>query len=266
MSPTAGVKNWTYLPFVFAISYTLVKPIRYVMHVQGVDGQLPSVITVNVGGTLFTTALSTLRRFPDSLLGSMFSGRHRILRDKDGHPFVDADPAHFRYILEYLRTEVIPPEDLALDMYKMASYFSIEPLRERLLFVPAVAKMLVKELYCNRFGRYSQTKQRVIKLAIERAARDPSSSGLVNVLVELRQGSFADASLSEHKCVRETADIRQDDDNHSSQDCCDGSVYDEQFVSCIQRDLTDSGFATNISFFVCVFGCPYAIAKISIQF
>jgi len=248
------------------LTYTLVKPIRYFVHVQGVDDQLPPVITVNVGGTLFTTALSTLRRFPDSLLGSMFSGRHRILRDKDGHPFIDADPVHFRYILEYLRTEVTPPENLALDMYKMASYFSIEPLRERLLFVPAVAKMLVKELNCNRFGRYSQTKQSVIKLAIERAAQDPSSNGLVNVLVELRHGGFIDASLSEHKCVREMADIRKDDDNPTSQDCCDGSVYDEQFVNCIQQDLTDSGFTTNVSFFVCVFGCPYAIAKISIQF
>jgi len=82
------------------------------------------VVTVNVGGTLFTTALSTLQCFPDSLLGSVFSGQHRILQDKEEHPFIDADPTLFRYILEYLRTEAVPPEDLAIDMYKMASYFS----------------------------------------------------------------------------------------------------------------------------------------------
>lgn len=236
------------------------------MHIQGVDSQLPSVITMNVGGALFTTALSTLRRYPASFLGSMFSGRHEILRDKDGHPFIDADPAHFRHILEYLRTEATPPEDIALDMYRMASYFSIEPLRERLLLVPAVAKMLVKELNCNRFGHYNETKQRVIKLAIERAAQAPSCSGLVNVLVELRRGGFADASTSEHKCVREMADIKKGEKSVTGEDFCAGSMYDEQFVSCIQRDLTDAGFTTNISFSVCVLACPFAIAKINIQF
>jgi len=229
-------------------------------------GSLPAVVVVNVGGMLFTTALSTLRRFPDSLLGSMFSGRHQILRDKDGHLFIDADPTLFRYILEFLRTEAMPPEDLALDMYKMASYFSIEPLRDHLLLVPAVAKMIVKDLNCNRFSHYGEIKQRVMKLAIKRAALDPSYSGLVNVLVELRRGNFADTVASEHKCVREIADIQKNEDMTVSQECSDGSTYDEQFVHCLQRDLTETGFSTNVFFAVCILGCPYAVAKITIKF
>ena len=216
---------------------------------------------MNVGGTLFTTALSTLRRFPDSLLGSMFSGRHQILRDKEQHPFIDTDPTLFRYILEYLRTEAIPPEDLALDMYKMASYFSIEPLRERLLLVPCVAKMMVKELNCNRFGHYSETKQRVIKLAIGRAALDPSYSGVVNVLVSLCQRNSVESCSTEHKCIRESASIPKED-----KDISDGSTYDEQFVRCLERDLKEIGFTTKIYFSVCIVGCPYAVAKITIQF
>lgn len=220
------------------------------------------MVTVNVGGTLFTTALSTLRRFPDSLLGSLFSGRHRILRDKEEHPFIDADPTLFRYILEYLRTEAVPPEDMALDMYKMASYFSIEPLRERLMLVPPVAKMMVKELNCNRFRHYSEIKQRVVKLAIERAALDPSYSGHVNMLVWLCQKNFVDTRSTEHKCVRQLADIQKDGD----EDLTDGSTYDEQFIHCLERDLTEIGFTTKISFSVCIVGCPYAVAKITIQF
>ena len=185
----------------------------------------------------------------------MFSGRHQILRDKEEHPFIDADPTLFRYILEYLRTEAIPPEDLALDMYKMASYFSIEPLRERLLLVPPVAKMVVKELNCNRFRHYSEIKQRVIKLAIERAALDPSYSGLVNVLVSLEyQRNLVDKSSTEHKCVRESADIQKDEDGDFS-DC---STYDEQFVHCLERDLAEIGFPTKILFSVCIVGCPYS--------
>jgi len=236
------------------------------VHIQGIDAHFPPVIIVNVGGTLFTTALSTLRRFPDSLLGSMFSGRHQILSDKDGHPFIDADPVCFRYILEYLRTEAIPPEDLALDMYRMASYFSVEPLRERLLQVPAVAKMLVKELNCNRFGRYTEVKQRVIKLAIERAALDPSYSGLVNVLVKLHCSSLTDASL-EHRCVRKKADIQKDDGaTAGAEDCGDGPVYSEEFVNCLQRDLTEAGFTTSVSFNMCSLKCSFAVATIGIQF
>lgn len=246
----------------------------YVVRIQGVDAQFPSVVIVNVGGTLFTTALSTLRRFPDSLLGSMFSGRHQILRDEDGHPFIDADPIYFRYVLEYLRTEAIPPEDLARGVYKTASYFAIEPLRERLLLVPEVARMLVKELSCNRFSRYGEIKQRAIKLAIERAAVDPSNSGLVKILVKLRRkhaqkvepriGDFA--NVSDHMCVRETADIQKDEDAAAARDFSADSMYDEEFISCIQQDLADAGFNTNVSFHVCTFGCPYAIAEIGIQF
>jgi len=239
----------------------------YVVCVQGVECQFPPVVTVNVGGTLFTTALSTLRRFPESLLGSMFSGRHQILRDKDGHPFIDVNPVHFQFILDYLRTDAIPPDNLALDMYKMASYFSIEPLRERLLLVPAVAKMLVKELNCNRFSHYSETKQRVLKLAIQRAADSPLFNGVVNVLVE-RQccTSVNSISDSEHECVRETADIQQDEVTAMTQNSCDGSKYNDCFVGCILQDLSDMGFRTAVSYCVCMLGCPYAVSKISIQF
>jgi len=233
---------------------------------QSVRDEFPLVVVINVGGTLFTTALSTLCHFPDSLLGSMFSGRHQILRDKDGHPFVDADPISFRHILEYLRTEALPPEDLALDTYKMASYFSIEPLRERLLLVPAVAKMIVKERRCNRFGHYDEIKQRIMKLAIERAAADPNYSGYVNVLVKLQHRNFTEANSPEHECVREAADIQKDEAGAMDQDFCVGLMHDEQLVNCIQRDLTETGFTSRISFSVCIVGCACAIAKINIQF
>lgn len=228
---------------------------------QGTD----AVVTVNVGGTLFTAALSTLCRFPDSFLGSMFSGRHQILRDKDGHPFVDIDPERFRYILEYLRTETLPPEELAVDMYKMASYFSIEPLRERLLLVPAVATMVAKELRHNRFSNYDEIKQHILKLAIERASANPSYSGHVNVLVKLQ--NVTNARPSEHKlCVRKSADIQKNDGNATDRDFCVDSMYDEDLVNCIQQDLTKTGFTTQISFSVCIVGCPCAVAKITIQF
>lgn len=57
--------------------------------------QFPEVIPLNVGGTHFTTRLSTLRRFDDTMLAAMFSGRHHIPRDAEGRFFIDRDGKYF---------------------------------------------------------------------------------------------------------------------------------------------------------------------------
>ena len=61
------------------------------------------VITLNVGGTQYTTTLSTLTKYPDSMLGVMFSGRHDLPQQEDGSYFIDRDGEVFKYILMYLR-------------------------------------------------------------------------------------------------------------------------------------------------------------------
>jgi hypothetical protein len=42
------------------------------------------IVTLNVGGTKYTTSLSTLTKYPDSMLGVMFSGRHALPQQEDG--------------------------------------------------------------------------------------------------------------------------------------------------------------------------------------
>lgn len=51
--------------------------------------QLPSVVELSVGGVLFTTRLCTLRRYPDSLLAAMFSGKYRLDHDEAYRVFID---------------------------------------------------------------------------------------------------------------------------------------------------------------------------------
>jgi hypothetical protein len=70
-----------------------------------------TMITLCVGGSPFTTSLSTLQKEPDSMLGAMFSGRHAIHKQADGSVFIDRDPTHFRYILNFLRdgAAALPP-------------------------------------------------------------------------------------------------------------------------------------------------------------
>jgi hypothetical protein len=69
-----------------------------------VQQEFESIVNLNVGGVRFETSLTTLRRFPDTMIGCMFSGRHTLTKGKDGHFFIDRDGTHFRHILNFLRS------------------------------------------------------------------------------------------------------------------------------------------------------------------
>eukprot|EP01130_Rhizamoeba_saxonica_P012169 TRINITY_DN5110_c0_g1_i3.p1 TRINITY_DN5110_c0_g1~~TRINITY_DN5110_c0_g1_i3.p1 ORF type:complete len:301 (-),score=45.14 TRINITY_DN5110_c0_g1_i3:42-944(-) len=61
-------------------------------------------ITLNIGGTLFQTTRGTLIAEPATMLSAMFGGEGVPPQpDEDGSYFIDRDPKHFRFILNYLR-------------------------------------------------------------------------------------------------------------------------------------------------------------------
>jgi len=68
---------------------------------KSTNGGDPSIIEFNVGGKIFATTIQTVNR-EMSLLSSMVSGEG-CKRDKEGRIFIDRDPTHFRWILNYLR-------------------------------------------------------------------------------------------------------------------------------------------------------------------
>jgi hypothetical protein len=69
-------------------------------------------IKLDIGGQCFTTTLTTLTRFPDTMIGAMFSGRHNLKKNDAGAYFIDRDGIHFRHILNFLRS----PENHVLKM------------------------------------------------------------------------------------------------------------------------------------------------------
>ncbi|EDO28987.1 predicted protein, partial [Nematostella vectensis] len=95
----------------------------------------PAIIDLNVGGNHFTTTLLTLTTFPDSMLGSMFSGRIPVNRDSNGRFFIDRDGTLFRYILNFLRSNVLSLpanfKDYEL-LLNEADFYQIEPLIEEI--------------------------------------------------------------------------------------------------------------------------------------
>uniref|UniRef100_A0A8C6SLD0 Potassium channel tetramerization domain containing 6 n=1 Tax=Neogobius melanostomus TaxID=47308 RepID=A0A8C6SLD0_9GOBI len=88
-------------------------------------------VSLNVGGCVYRTSMSTLRRYPDSMLGAMFQGDLPTVRDAQGNYFIDRDGTLFRYILNFLRTsELTLPCDFKETelLRKEADFYQIEPL------------------------------------------------------------------------------------------------------------------------------------------
>src|SRR5437773_2295196 len=79
------------------------------------------IVKLNVGGKVFDTSTETLTRDENSMLARMFSGTRGIGASKDGigaskdendRFFIDRDGDHFRHILNWLRDESEPPQDV----------------------------------------------------------------------------------------------------------------------------------------------------------
>eukprot|EP00927_Polykrikos_kofoidii_P028899 TRINITY_DN25096_c0_g1_i1.p1 TRINITY_DN25096_c0_g1~~TRINITY_DN25096_c0_g1_i1.p1 ORF type:complete len:466 (+),score=56.56 TRINITY_DN25096_c0_g1_i1:122-1519(+) len=102
------------------------------------------VLTVNVGGQLFSTRRSTLCVYEGSYLANLFSGRWEgsIERDSNGHYFLDFDPVSFRLVLNFLRNRRLEgpaaatpppcvPHDRKEHFHNLVEYLGLlEPLQE----------------------------------------------------------------------------------------------------------------------------------------
>jgi vacuolar-type H+-ATPase subunit H len=112
-----------------------------------------SVIHLNVGGHKFDTTVATMTRFPESMLGAMFSGRHQLPKDKDGYYFIDQDGTHFRHIINFLRNPegfviTLKGEELA-ELKNQAAYY----LLEEKMFPYVFEKLPPQTLSVWSFGR-----------------------------------------------------------------------------------------------------------------
>ena len=97
------------------------------------------IVTLNVGGSWYTTTLSTLTKYPDSMLGAMFSGRHALVQQEDGSYFIDRDGEVFSHVLSYLRDSnivltIIPilPNELRIRLRYEAGFYQLQELETTL--------------------------------------------------------------------------------------------------------------------------------------
>ncbi|XP_058790553.1 BTB/POZ domain-containing protein Tiwaz isoform X2 [Phymastichus coffea] len=93
-------------------------------------------VHIDVGGTIYTSSLETLTKYPDSRLAKLFNGSIPIVLDSlKQHYFIDRDGGMFRHILNFMRNSrlLIPDNFADLDLLlEEARYFDIAPMIRQL--------------------------------------------------------------------------------------------------------------------------------------
>jgi hypothetical protein len=197
---------------------------------------LEKIVTLNVGGTKYTTSLSTLTKYPDSMLGVMFSGRHALPQQEDGSFFIDRDGDTFSNILSYLRDRSI-----ILSIIPRLS----DEVRQRLLHEAMFYQLQELEIILSVMGTYSivcnyresgQTTQEVdldyeVVSSSGKSKKFYHSSYYVDVEINVER---ANVSISNRTCFRKSVTfVRCNLSNVSFQGCCfEGPV---SFEGCLMQ-------------------------------
>ena len=67
------------------------------------------------------------------MLATMFCGRYDVAKDANGRYFIDRDPTIFRHVLDFMRSDILPPPSLFLKVYEEAVYLSFDALIAKFL-------------------------------------------------------------------------------------------------------------------------------------
>jgi len=97
-------------------------------HDQEDEIDISQPITFNVGGTLFSTNLTTLRSVEGTRFWRMFRGGMPRTSSNDGTYFIDRSPRTFEYVMDYLRTGdlfVSNDAEVRIQLLDDAEYFGL---------------------------------------------------------------------------------------------------------------------------------------------
>ncbi|KAM9388901.1 BTB/POZ domain-containing protein KCTD14 [Phaethornis superciliosus] len=194
------------------------------------------IVELNVGGEMYTTTLSTLKKHPGSKLAEMFTGNQKPRTDSEGRFFIDRPGTYFKYILEYLRSNQVPTQCIQ-EVYKEALFYNIEPLIKQLEDSPQIfGEVVARKQFLARVPNYSENIELMIRIARAEAVASRRSSVIVCV-------------------VRSEEDMARCQDALSSLDMDKKSVVKfgpwkaapgiSDLLDCIQMDVEAKGYKTS---------------------
>ncbi|OPJ78677.1 rab5 GDP/GTP exchange factor isoform C [Patagioenas fasciata monilis] len=213
--------------------------------------QFPEVVPLNVGGMYFTTRLSTLRRYEDTMLAAMFSGRHYIPTDAEGRYFIDRDGTYFGDILNFLRSGDLPPRERVRSVYKEAQYYSIGPLLDNLEDVQPLKGEKVRQAFLGLMPYYKDHLERIIEIAKLRAMQRKARFAKLKVCVfkeEMPITPYECPHFNSLRFERSESETKLFE-HHCEVDVSFGpweavaDVYD--LLHCIVTDLSDRGITVD---------------------
>ncbi|ELT99957.1 hypothetical protein CAPTEDRAFT_19163 [Capitella teleta] len=89
-------------------------------------------VHIDVGGSIYTSSLETLTKYPESRLAKMFNGNIPIILDSlKQHYFIDRDGKMFRHVLNYMRTGRLSLPDNFTEIESLmeeAHFYEIAPM------------------------------------------------------------------------------------------------------------------------------------------
>ncbi|KAM4820688.1 BTB/POZ domain-containing protein KCTD7 isoform 2-T2 [Thomomys bottae] len=145
--------------------------------------EFPEVVPLNVGGAHFTTRLSTLRRYEDTMLAAMFSGRHCIPTDAEGRYFIDRDGTHFGDVLNFLRSGDLPPRERVRAVHREAQFYAVGPLLARLEDMQPLQGEKVRQAFLGLMPYYKEHLERIVEIARLRAVQRKARFAKLKVCV-----------------------------------------------------------------------------------
>ncbi|XP_015682103.1 BTB/POZ domain-containing protein KCTD14 [Protobothrops mucrosquamatus] len=153
------------------------------------------IIELNVGGEIFTTTLNTLKKHPGSKLAEIF-GQAKPRRDSAGRIFIDRPGTYFKYILEYLRGDRVPLQNVE-EVYKEAVYYDLKPLIKQLEESPQIfGELVARKQFLARVPNYSENIELMIRIAQAEAVASRQSSVMLCVMKTLEDVARCSDALS----------------------------------------------------------------------
>ncbi|XP_034384746.1 BTB/POZ domain-containing protein KCTD14 isoform X4 [Cyclopterus lumpus] len=196
------------------------------------------VVQLNVGGQLFSTSLSTLRKHPESKLAELLSRRTtKAASDAQGRLFIDRDGSHFGAILEFLRSERLPSGNIQ-EFHREAVYYNIQPLIKRLEETPQLYGELVgRQQFLSRVPHYKENIEVLIRIARAEAIAARHSTIMICVLRTEEDLGFYDNAISS---------LEADKESVVTFGPWKAALSTKDLLDCVKMDIESQGYTVSI--------------------